>query len=102
MENRSHFNVIVVTHKDADPASNGTAIKDNIVTGISIESDSVNVSTGNNVFRSGAFGSNLNGTPTFVGGANPLDYSGFVLTSGSSGKNAASDGSYVGARISSK
>lgn len=43
---------------------------------------------------------NLSGTPRFVGGANPTTYAGFQLASGSPGKNAATDGLDVGARIS--
>ncbi|WP_454626946.1 hypothetical protein [Bradyrhizobium cenepequi] len=48
---------------------------------------------------SGASSPNINGVPTFVGGANPTTYQGYKLAPGSAGKNAASDGTDVGARI---
>jgi hypothetical protein len=41
-------------------------------------------------------GSNITGTPIFVGGANPTTYAGFRLAPGSPGKGAASDGTDIG------
>jgi hypothetical protein len=38
----------------------------------------------------------VSGSPTYVGGNNPSAYAGFVLTSGSLGHNAASDGNDMG------
>jgi hypothetical protein len=42
----------------------------------------------------------ISGTPTFVGGSNPSTNAGFALTSGSTGHNAASDGTDMGANVS--
>jgi hypothetical protein len=42
----------------------------------------------------------LSATPTFVGGSSPATISGFALTSGSTGHNAASDGTDMGANVS--
>jgi hypothetical protein len=52
-----------------------------------------------NMSPSGATGTNLNGTPKFIGGTNPTTYAGYQLAPGSPGKNAADDGTDIGARI---
>lgn len=50
-----------------------------------------------NLCLSGCSGSHdVNGTPTYVGGASPSSYAGFALTSGSLGHAAASDGTDIG------
>ena len=46
----------------------------------------------NNMVRLGASGENFNGTPTYIGGADPITYAGYALAAGSQGKGAASDG----------
>lgn len=42
----------------------------------------------------------VNGTPTYVGGANPTTYAGFALAAGSVGKAKGSDGLDLGIRVS--
>lgn len=49
--------------------------------------------------HNGGDANSISGTPTFVGGATPTTIAGFALTSGSSGKNASSDGKDMGADI---
>jgi hypothetical protein len=54
----------------------------------------------NNMFASGATGSNFNGSPTFVGGGSPgsfTQFSQYCLAAGSAGITGASDGTQVGA-----
>jgi len=53
-------------------------------------------------FSGGCTGSHsVSGTPTFVGGANPITYSGFALGSTSLGHNAGDSGSDMGINVSS-
>lgn len=72
----------------------GTVIENNIAASLSLPcTPSVNR---NNLLASGASGSNISGSPTFVGGTYPSTWAGFALASGSAGENAATDGSDVG------
>ena len=95
---------IVVGSKPA-MALSISSVKNNIImgtfstAGIAGGSDGVPTDNDHNMF-SGATAPNIDGTPTFVGGASPDTYQGFKLTSGSAGRNAASDAADVGARIS--
>src|SRR4051794_30281780 len=51
------------------------------------------------MFSGDATSPNLNGTPIFVGGSEPTTYAGYRLAPDSPGKNAAHDGTDIGARI---
>jgi hypothetical protein len=53
----------------------------------------------NNLLGSDVSGPNLLGLAQFVGGASPATYAGYRLAAGSPGKNAAHDGTDIGARI---
>lgn len=87
---------IMLDHKTADPAGSGTVIENNIASDISLANGSTAAVNRNNMLRSGASGQNFNGIPVFSGGASPTTYAGFLLSSGSPGKNAGSDGNDVG------
>ncbi len=50
----------------------------------------------NNLVNSGAIAGNINGTPSWVGGATPTTYCGYRLAGGSPGVTGASDGGQVG------
>jgi parallel beta-helix repeat protein len=71
-----------------------TAVNDNIATAVGGACPFTHTK---NMVPSGATGSDFNGTPTFVGGSAPTTFAGFALTCASSGHNAASDGTNVGA-----
>jgi Right handed beta helix region len=90
---------IMLGRKTADPAGVGTVIEDNIASGISVSDGSRAALIRNNMMHSGAAGGNFHGIPVHVGGTDPTNYAGFALAPGSPGKNAASDGTDIGARI---
>ena len=85
--------------KSGQPAPSGTVVRDNITAELSQfgtgQSESYNLFT---VSRRSGLG-DLFGMPTYVGGGRPATYAGFALAPGSRGKNAASDGLDMGARI---
>lgn len=89
---------VVLDHKTANPAGVNTVIENNILTGISMNNGSSASVNRNNMLRSGATGTNFNGTPSYTGGTAPTNYSGFYLNPGSPGKGAGSDGFDVGIR----
>jgi hypothetical protein len=66
--------------------------------GPNVESGSLTTNTNN--MWSGASSPNINGTATFTGGSDPLSWTGFELTSGSTGHNGGNDGQNVGIRAS--
>jgi hypothetical protein len=75
----------------------GTIVRDNVGP-VSIANSTPAVDT-NNLF-SGAKAPNINGSPTFGGGASPTTWSGFELAPGSIGYDAGTDGSSIGIRAS--
>lgn len=87
---------IVLSRKTSDPVGVGTVIENNIASGISMENGSTASVNRNNMLRSGASGQNISGTPSYSGGANPSSFLGFLLSAGSPGKGAATDGSDIG------
>lgn len=87
---------IILDRKSGAPAGSGTIIEDNIATAISMNNGSSAAVNRYNMLRSGASGTNFVGVPQYAGGANPTNYAGFMLSSGSPGKGAASDGRDVG------
>ena len=87
-------------HKSGDPTGSGEVYTNDASDGGPSISDSSAVSTNTNNLWSGASSPNINGTPTFAGGANPTTWAGFELTAGSAGHNGASDGLDVGIRSS--
>lgn len=92
--------ILALGHKPEDPPSQGTMIKDNIITEISQfevgQQEDFNLLTA--VAGTGA--NDLFGQPTYVGGANPTTRTGFQLAAGSLGKGDASDGLDRGVRFS--
>jgi hypothetical protein len=86
------------------PSTNGV-VSDNILINGTIHAappTCTNCQVSYNLFSSSATESGTNalvGTPVFVGGVNPLGYTGFLLAPGSPGKASASDGADRGARI---
>lgn len=95
--------VIYLGNKSVDPPSQGTVMKDNIITRACLCSGSTMGLTdaGYNLFTE----TKLNGTgdllarPVFVGGSNPQTRDGFRLALGSPGKGSASDGLDRGVRF---
>jgi len=91
--------LVDLNHKTVDPAGSGTVVENNIVmAGINLNNGSTASVNRNNMFVSGASGSNFNGTPVFTGGANPTTWAGYFLTAGSPGLTNATDGGRVGIR----
>ncbi len=104
--------IIAFGNKSSDPVSTGTTLKDNVLTSYEVLSGA-GTTTG---LASGAEGHNLLvnnpkagppspsstdiiGSPTYVGGANPSNYAGYALACGSLGKGNASDGTDRGINV---
>jgi hypothetical protein len=79
-------------------ASSGNTLRNNILLG---GSQNQGTTVTFNLYASGGTGTNINGTPTYVGGSTPSTYAGYALTTGSTGHNAASDGHDMGINITS-
>jgi hypothetical protein len=90
----TNMDVLEIDHKPADAAGTGTIFRNN-VGGLSAANGSTVAVNTKNLF-SGASGTNINGTPIFVGGSSPTTWAGFKLAPGSPGIGAASDGTDVG------
>lgn len=91
--------LLINSHKSGDRVTTGETYTNNISPGApNVESGSLATNTNN--MWSGASSPNLNGTPTFVGGAHPTTWAGFALASGSPGHGGGSDGQDVGIRLS--
>lgn len=92
------YGQICIDRKSADNAGFGTIIVDNIANSIQVNNGSTVAQRSRNLVRSGASGNDINGIPTFIGGATPTTYAGFELAAGSPGKGAASSpaGSDIG------
>ncbi|TAH33657.1 right-handed parallel beta-helix repeat-containing protein [Candidatus Saccharibacteria bacterium] len=88
------MDALEIDHKSADPVGSGTIFRNNIGGLSAANGSTVSVNT-KNLF-SGASGTNINGTPTYVGGTSPTTWEGFKLAAGSAGKGAATDGLDVG------
>ena len=83
--------------------STGGVIKDNVATqGVTLADGSSPAEENFNLVGSGGVrGANsLRGQPVFVGGAAADSFAGYMLAPGSPGKNAASDGTDMGASLS--
>jgi hypothetical protein len=80
--------------KSGNRAGSGTVFRNNVGS-LSANSGSSTSVNSNNLF-SGASAPNVNGSPSFAGGANPTTWAGFKLAAGSPGINAGSDGKSVG------
>jgi hypothetical protein len=77
-----------------------TTVMDNIAARIDVLDGSTLAAHGHNMVQNGAMSGDFLGVPTFAGGTHPATYAGYALTTSSPGKNAASDGLDVGARLS--
>jgi len=93
----SNLGSICVDRKSQDDAGRGTVVVDNIANSIVTGNGSTLGQRSSNLLRSGASGSDISGSPTFVGGTTPTSVDGFVLAANSLGKNAGSDGKDIGA-----
>jgi hypothetical protein len=89
---------MIVSYGKTLPPSHDLVIENNIVTFVSIDSGSVNITDRNNMVQSGATGADFIGIPIFVGGSTPTTYAGYLLASGSPGKARATDALDVGVR----
>jgi len=89
--------VLELNIKSGQRNGSGTIVKNNV--GGIAGSDYTLGADANNLF-SGATSPNINGTPTFVGGASPTTWANFALTATSAGHLAATDGADVGIRTS--
>jgi hypothetical protein len=93
--------------KSGMAASSNVQAQDNIMVGSSVFDTSSGAGCSNCSFAYNQFddsgsarGTNtLIGAPTWTGGSNPANYSGYKLTTGSIGKNAASDTNDMGAVV---
>ncbi len=87
------------SNKSGDRAPSGETYVNNVdQPGPSAEAGSLTPNTNN--MWSGASSPNINGRPTFQGGASPTTWAGFALTAGSAGNAGATDGLGVGIRSS--
>ena len=87
------------SNKSGDRTTTGETYTNNLDQhGPNVESGSLTTNTNN--MWSGASSPNINGTATFTGGNDPLSWTGFQLTSGSTGHNSGNDGQNVGIRAS--
>jgi hypothetical protein len=87
---------IDITRKSHDPVGTGTVVVDNVATRVSARNSSTLAERHHNLVRSGAAAGDLTGIPVLVG---PLtSRSGYLLSPGSPGKGAASDGLDIGIR----
>jgi hypothetical protein len=91
--------LLINSNKSGDRPPTGETYTNNISPGApNVASGSLSTETNN--MWSGATTPNINGTPTFLGGAHPTTWAGFELTSASTGHNAGSDGQDIGIRAS--
>ena len=95
--------ILYLGNKSQDPASQGTVLKDNILTRVCICSGSVSglAEQSHNLVTNGPANgtADLRGRPTYVGGPGPTTFAGFALAAGSLGKGNASDATDRGARV---
>lgn len=91
--------IILIDHKSSDRTGTGTILENNDGGGPQEDDGSSFATNANNLF-SGASSPNINGTPTFAGGADPTTWAGFELTSGSAGHDGSTDGTDVGVQAS--
>ncbi len=95
--------ILYLGNKSSDPASQGTVLKDNILTRVCICSGSVSglAEQSHNLVTNGPANgtADLRGKPTYVGGPGPTTFAGFTLAAGSLGKGNASDATDRGARV---
>ena len=87
------------TKGGADPNPSGEVFTNNVSQAAPTVTAGSTATNSNNLY-SGATAPNINGTPTFAGGADPTTWAGFELTAGSAGHTAGSDGLDVGIRAS--
>jgi hypothetical protein len=91
--------LLLNSNKSGDRAPSGETYANNVdQPGPSVEAGSLTTNTNN--MWSGASAPNINGRPTFQGGASPTTWAGFALTAGSAGHAGATDGLGVGIRSS--
>jgi hypothetical protein len=101
-----HCGIIRIGAKDTcpwptecDPGHN-TTITDNILTEISHGGGNATFSSDYNLVQiDGPGASDIRGGPTFVGGARPASFLGYLLNAGSIGKGSAGDGLDRGIRV---
>jgi hypothetical protein len=87
-------------NKTGQPPSSGNVVRDNVITALQAPSGSVVQEDYNLLPPGGGTGAHdLQGTPTFVGGASPGTMAGFRLAPGSLGTGAASDDTDIGAPV---
>ena len=95
--------ILYLGNKSQDPASQGTVLKDNILTRVCICSGSVSglAEQSHNLVTNGPANgtADVRGRPTYVGGPGPTTFAGFALAAGSLGKGNASDATDRGARV---
>lgn len=96
--------VVSFDSKPTDPASSNILAENNILVGASSWKTSSGNGCSNCTFTSNLFDdsadasgtNNVIGVPTFVGGASPTSYEGWLLAEGSIGENAGNDGLDMG------
>jgi hypothetical protein len=97
--------VLYVGNKSVDPVSQGTTIKDNIMTRICVCQGSAPQTQTEDynliATQTGAGAHDIRGVPIYLGGLSPITPAGFALTAASPGHAAADDGSDIGAPGSS-
>jgi hypothetical protein len=88
---------LLIADGHGDRPGRGTVVQDNILGALSVAGASTLRSSHHNLVAAGGGGTrDRAGRPAFAGGAHPRSRSGFRLADGSSGRNAASDGTDVG------
>jgi hypothetical protein len=94
----STYGHICLDAKAADDDGFGTIIENNIANSVSALSGSTYATKNNNLLVSGASGTDISGSPTYVGGTNPTTWAGFQLDAASLGYGDATDSSNIGTR----
>ena len=94
----STYGHICLDAKVADDDGFGTIIENNIANSISTGGGSTYATKNNNLLLSGASGTDISGSPTYIGGTYPSTWAGFELDGASLGVGDATDDGNIGAR----
>jgi hypothetical protein len=90
------MNLLEIDRKSGDPAGTATVFENNV--GDFTQANGSTLATNTNNLFSSAHSPNIAGRPSFVGGASPMTWGGYELTSTSVGHAKATDGGDVGIR----
>jgi hypothetical protein len=88
---------LLIDNKSGFAISTNHLVRDNAFRGANILAACPTCTITHNMFSSGGLGTdNITGSPTFLGGTNPVTVAGFQFAPGSVGKGAGTDGQDMG------